>query len=161
MTTARRITRERAFQVLYLLECREDLTLEEALTQTLQSQGDEEQTDLVALYELSLPKEFQTKKIASDSLTYVRMLITGVKEHEDLINSQIQQHLKNRSLQRVELINLIILRLSTYELLFESKLSPSIVINEAVELAKIFNDDASSKFVNGILQSILDANQGA
>ncbi|WP_347299191.1 transcription antitermination factor NusB [Dolosigranulum savutiense] len=164
MTTARRITRERAFQALYMMDVLPALTEEQALMQVLNVQNNDvniEETNLVALYKQLLPEELRTTQIAVDSLDYVQTLIRGVKEHQDTLDDQINQHLSKRTLSRVELANVIILRLATYELIYEDELAPSIVMDEAIELAKLFNDESSSKFINGILQSILDENSGA
>jgi N utilization substance protein B len=49
----------------------------------------------------------------------------------------------------------VILRIGVYELLFEDSVPPKVVINEAVELAKAFGGDNSSKFINGVLGTIL------
>lgn len=164
MTTARRITRERAFQALYMMDVLPALTEDQALMQVLNVQNNNvntEETNLVALYKELLPEELRTTQIAVDSLDYVRKLIQGVKEHQTTLDDQINQHLNKRTLSRVELANIIILRLAAYELIYEDELAPSIVMDEAIELAKLFNDEPSSKFINGILQSILNENSGA
>ena len=49
----------------------------------------------------------------------------------------------------------VILRIGVYELLFEDNVPPKVVINEAVELAKAFGGDNSSKFINGVLGTVL------
>ncbi len=82
--------------------------------------------------------------------------MSGVQEHQEAIDKTITNHLKNWTLNRLERTNLLLLRLATYELLYQPDVDKRIVMNEAIELTKTFNDEKASKFVNGILQSIAD-----
>lgn len=154
--------RQRAFQTLYLLECRTDITVEQALLQVLRSQAIKPDTDdLNVLYRQTLPVKFQTNQIVADSLHSMKEIVQGVQDHLGDIDKSIGVCLINRSLQRVETANLVILRIAVYELLFTPAIPTSVVMNEAIELTKQFNDELSSKFVNGILQSVVDSKYGA
>ena len=63
--------------------------------------------------------------------------------------------LKNWSIERIFKIDLAILRLAVYEIHFMDNIPPKVAVNEAVELAKKYGNDASSNFVNGVLREII------
>lgn len=156
LTTARSIIREKAFQALYLLSTRQELKVDDALAQTLDSHAELEVTDLSELLKNNMPEAYQGKGIVNDSLVFLKQLVQGVRDNQEAINETISQHLNKRSLSRVELANHVILSLAVYELVYLKENAPSIIIDEAVELAKTFNDDPASKFVNGVLQSVVN-----
>lgn len=158
MTTVRRVIREKAFQALFQLSTHEELTNEEAIQLSLDSTLpiNKEHT-LEEAMAIVLPEKSNSKEIVDDSLAYLKKLVDGVQANEEIIDSTINQHLKKWSLKRLERTNLLLLRLATYELLFEKdEVDKRIVMNEAIELTKTFNDEKASKFVNGVLQSIAD-----
>ena len=70
------------------------------------------------------------------------------------IDKAIQQHTKNWRLSRMAAVDRNILRLAVYEILFDAKTPGTVVINEALEIAKKFSTHESAQFVNGILDSI-------
>ncbi|MDN6731817.1 MAG: transcription antitermination factor NusB, partial [Atopostipes suicloacalis] len=107
----------------------------------------------------SLPLDNPTDKLATDSLAYLKDLVTGVKSEEKFLDEEISKRLQNWSIHRIELTTLLILRIAAYELYFHEEIDPSIVMNEAIELTKSFNNENASKFVNGVLQGILDAKE--
>lgn len=73
----------------------------------------------------------------------------------EVIDKTIQKAAPMWPLEQISKIDLAILRLSAYELLLEKKAPQKVIIDEAVELAKEFGGDASSKFVNGVLGTIV------
>ncbi|PTH23839.1 transcription antitermination factor NusB [Staphylococcus arlettae] len=84
---------------------------------------------------------------------FITWLVTGVKDHETVLDDKIQPHLKEWTLDRLLKTDRIILRMATFELL-QSDTPKKVVINEAVELAKQFSDDDHYKFINGVLSNI-------
>ncbi len=66
----------------------------------------------------------------------------------------IKAHLKNWDFSRLNRVDLAVLRLSTYALMFQDDVPPSIVIDEAIDIAKEFGTDDSFRFVNGVLDGI-------
>ncbi len=70
------------------------------------------------------------------------------------IDKTIQQHTKNWRLSRMAAVDRNILRLAVFEFLSDSKTPETVVINEALEIAKKFSTHESAQFVNGILDSI-------
>lgn len=84
---------------------------------------------------------------------FITWLVTGVKDHETVLDDKIQPHLKEWTLDRLLKTDRIILRMATFELL-QIDTPKKVVINEAVELAKQFSDDDHYKFINGVLSNI-------
>lgn len=89
---------------------------------------------------------------------YLRTLVEGVKANRFEIDQMIDNHIHgNWSVQRLELVNLQILRVAVFELLFtdEETVPRVVAVNEAIELAKLYSDDRARKFINGILSNVL------
>lgn len=156
MTTVRRVIREKAFQSLFQLSTNTDLTKEMAIQQALEIDLDsEDELSAEEAMKSCLPKGKNGKDIVTDALQYLNVLVSGVGEKQAEIDAVISKQLKKGwSLSRLERTNLLILRLASYELLYQEEIDPRIVMNEAIELTKEFNDEKSSKFINGVLQSI-------
>lgn len=90
-----------------------------------------------------------------EEIDYIVSIFNGVKQNNEQITELISQNLKEKwTTNRISKINLSILKVAIYELLY-SKVPYKVVINEAVELAKNYGDDSSKSFVNGILASIV------
>lgn len=94
------------------------------------------------------------EEMGDDVITFSRLLITGTIEHIDEIDSVIKKHLVNWDFERLNKIDLAILRISVYPLLFQKDIHPSIVIDEAIDISKEFGADDSYKFVNAVLDNI-------
>ena len=82
-------------------------------------------------------------------------LVDGVKEHQAQIDTMIAQVAENWRLDRMAAIDRNILRLGAYEMLFRPEVPAKVAINEALELAKRYSTAQSSRFVNGILDRVL------
>ena len=116
---SRKESRTQAFQTLFQLEMKNnELTIDEAISFIKDDNPDLE-------------------------FDFINWLVTGVKDHESVLDEKIQPHLKDWTLDR----------LLTYELL-NSSTPQKVIINEAVELAKQFSDDDHYKFINGVLSNI-------
>ncbi|MFC1587235.1 transcription antitermination factor NusB [Planctomycetota bacterium] len=85
---------------------------------------------------------------------FARRLIAGTWENLKDLDDHIARVAHNWRLDRMAYIDLNILRLAAYELLYTEDIPPIVSINEAIELAKHFSTDKSSAFVNGILDKI-------
>lgn len=81
-------------------------------------------------------------------------LVQGAFAHLAEVDSRIRQHAMNWSFHRIAKVDLAILRLAMYELLFREDIPPVVTINEAVDIAKDFSADDSKRFINGILDRI-------
>ncbi len=87
------------------------------------------------------------------SVSYFRKVVEGVFSNFFALNEQIEAHSEHWNLSRMPVIDRSVIRLATYELLY-SELSRSIIINEAIELAKKYSTENSGSFVNGLLDKI-------
>jgi N utilization substance protein B len=85
-------------------------------------------------------------------------LVSGVESHLPELDELIGAVSENWAVSRMPLVDRNILRLATYEVLFEDDVPASVAINEAVELAKVYGGEDSSKFVNGVLGKIAERN---
>lgn len=85
---------------------------------------------------------------------FSKLLIIGTLENLKEIDNKIKNHLDNWEIDRLNRVDLAILRLSTYSLLFQKDIHPSITIEEAIEICREYGTDDSYKFVNGVLDNI-------
>lgn len=93
-------------------------------------------------------------KIDAEEGAFSRMLIAGTIENIAKIDETIKAHLKNWDFSRVNKVTIAILRMSVYSLLFTKDIDSSIVIDEAIDIAKNYGPDDSYKFINAILDNI-------
>jgi N utilization substance protein B len=91
---------------------------------------------------------------------YCHALALGVEANQDAVDRQIEATSQHWSLMRMPYVDRNILRLAVYEILLEPDVPHSVAINEAVEMAKIYGGDDSSKFVNGVLGRIAELHSG-
>ena len=87
---------------------------------------------------------------------FIKNLVNGVKKNQDEIDKLISMSAPEWPLDQISLIDKTILSISIYELKFAKDVPPKVSINEAVELAKQFGSDNSSKFINGVLGSVYE-----
>ncbi|MET3289649.1 transcription antitermination factor NusB [Brevibacillus fluminis] len=91
--------------------------------------------------------------------TYLRHLVEATLSNQDAIDEEIKKYLRGWQLDRIANVDRAVLRLAFYELMFETDTPPRVVLNEAIELAKTFSDEQSSKFINGVLSAYLQSRQ--
>ena len=87
-------------------------------------------------------------------IDYAASIVDGVHANLEIINDQITAHSKGWSLDRMSRVDLSIMRNAVYEILFDEHMDDAVSINEAVNLAKIYSDESSPRFINGVLGSI-------
>lgn len=85
---------------------------------------------------------------------YLNLIVHGVRTNHVSIDTTIEEHLENWTLDRIASVEKTILQIAVYEMIYEEDIPVSVSINEAVELAKKFGDDKSGPFVNGVLSKI-------
>lgn len=85
---------------------------------------------------------------------YIRTLYFGILEKRDVLDAYIEKYAKGRTLARISKIAKAVMRISIYEMLYIDDIPASVSINEAVELAKMYDDDKTKAFVNGILNAV-------
>ncbi len=122
--------RENAFALIFCSHFQKELTVDEILELYMESQ-----------------------EIESDQ--YFDLLIRTVHERLEEIDAAIEQNLNNWSLRRISKVSLAALRLGVCELLYIEETPDHVAINEAVELAKKYEDVKCGQFVNGVLSSVM------
>ena len=99
-----------------------------------------------------LDRNLERYETAIDDTDFVKDLVTGVVQEQPGLDAKIQPIAPEWPIEQISRIDRTVLRLGLYELLFRGdKVPPKVAINEAVELAKAFGSDNSSKFINGVL----------
>ncbi len=127
--------RELTFELLYSLEI-----------QKMEQQEYNEQIELF-LVEQNVSQEKEK--------TYMTETINGIAKNKEEILELISQNLKEKwDISRVSKINITLLKLATYEIVY-TELPYKVVVNEAVEIAKKYGDDTSPAFINGVLANII------
>ncbi len=81
-------------------------------------------------------------------------LALGTIEHIDAVDREIAAHASNWSFDRIAKVDLAILRLAIFELLYRPDIPPIVSINEAIDLSKIFSTPDSKRFINGVLDKM-------
>ena len=103
---------------------------------------------------LDFPWQTQMKPLKEEIAVFSRLLVTGTIKNIDAVDSMIEKHLENWELKRLNRVDLAVLRMSVFCLMFQPEIHPSIVIDEAVDISKEFGTDDSYRFVNGVLDGI-------
>jgi N utilization substance protein B len=98
--------------------------------------------------------EWLEKDYDGQTLNFAKALIEGSVKHNNYIDSIIVTQLEHWDLDRLSYVDRAILRFSTYSLFFQVDVPDTVVINEAVDIAKQFGTDDSYRFVNGVLDGI-------
>lgn len=126
----RRLVREKVLQILYAYEVNKD--------------GHKATADSI----LEEIKEEPDKEFA-------RNLMIRVIKHTDELDEKIKERVANWEMNRIALVDKILLRIGICELLYFPDIPPKVSINESIEIAKEYSTARSGKFINGILDAIL------
>ena len=105
----------------------------------------------------------EAKRAASEparqtSWLYAREIVDGVIDHAEEIDEQITTHSRDWKLDRMPAVDRALLRMATWEILYNDAVPTAVAIDEAVELAKEFSTDDSGAFVHGVLARIARSN---
>ncbi len=104
---------------------------------------------------LELLKAGDISCLESTVTDYAYSLVEGVEDHLEEIDERLSTSSRNWKIERMPVMDLAILRIALYEMLYVDAVPISVSINEAVEMAKSFGgDDDSPKFVNGMLGNL-------
>ncbi len=88
---------------------------------------------------------------------YLTNLVHGVVKNKEQIDNVISELLEKWTLERLAAVDRNLLRMAAYELLFlREEVPPKVAIDEAIEIAKIYGDEKSGKFVNGVLSKVME-----
>lgn len=124
----RRMAREKALQALFQIDMNEAAP-EEAIKNILKGEKSDQ---------------------------YLNTLVNGTYLHIKEIDETISKHLEKWTIDRLAKVDLNIIRLGVYELVYIDDTPANVAINEAIEVSKRFGDERSSKFINGVLSKIKD-----
>jgi len=107
-----------------------------------------------------MPQEILERNIGRyremvDDIKFIELLVAGVIEHAESLDALLQPVAPEWPIDQIARMDRIVLRIGLYELNNDNDVPPKVVINEAVELAKAFGGDNSSKFINGVLGTLL------
>lgn len=86
---------------------------------------------------------------------FLKDLVHGVMDYRDDLDQWIAGHLDNWTFPRLPKVEKTVLRMAAYEMKHNEDVPTQVAINEAVELAKIFGEEDSGKFVNGVLSKMI------
>lgn len=119
---------------------------------------------LQMLYQREITGEDVASILASKSYSsedgepseYCRELALGMESNQPRIDAEIESTSEHWTISRMPLVDRNILRLAVYEITFRDEVPDSVAINEAVEMAKTYGGEDSSKFVNGVLGRIAE-----
>lgn len=92
--------------------------------------------------------------------SYATSLVVGMAEYGDEIDGLLERFSEHWSLDRMPVIDRTLLRLATYELVYEPEIPTAVAISEAVELAKQYSTKDSGRFVNGLLSRVASEVRG-
>ncbi|EAE7000384.1 transcription antitermination factor NusB [Listeria monocytogenes] len=121
----RREAREKALQALFQIELNE-MSLGQAIKNIMEDEQDD----------------------------YMEKLVEGVMANKAEIDAIIEPNLDNWRMDRLSKVDLSLLRLSVYEIKYLDDVPNRVSLNESIEIAKIYSDEKSSKFINGVLANI-------
>jgi transcription antitermination protein NusB len=127
----RRKAREYALQMLFQWDITHD-TIDQVATTFFQNQPDE----------------------STATVDFARQLVIGTVDHVEQIDEIIRRHAEHWRLDRMATVDRNLLRLAVYEFLYGKETPKTVVINEAIEIARRFSAQESPQFINGVLDSI-------
>lgn len=129
---SRRLAREEAFKLLYQYDIQES-NIE----------------DIFNIY-----YEYEKNDLNSNEKVYIEDIVNGVIKNDERINELIKENSINWDMNRISKINIAILKVAIYEMFYREDIPNTVSINEAVELAKVYDNIKAGSFINGILGSI-------
>jgi transcription antitermination protein NusB len=106
--------------------------------------------------ERDLAEFFSGKEQPRDYYAFGEQLVHGAIENQAVIDERIRALAENWDFDRIAKIDLAILRLAIFEMLFRKDIPPVVSINEAIDLSKVFSNSDAKRFINGILDRIKD-----
>lgn len=96
----------------------------------------------------------KVERLGEAGLAFPRLIIAGTIEHIAEIDELIKQHLINWDFSRVSKVDLAILRMSVFSLLYQKDIPSTIVIDEAIDISKEYSANDSFRFINGVLDGV-------
>lgn len=100
-------------------------------------------------------QQSEDRSAQGEIFSYAREAVIGILQHQAEIDDQLETYAQGWTLNRMPALDRAILRLATWEIMFNDQVPDAVAIDEAVELAKEYSTDASAGFVNGLLGKIV------
>lgn len=146
-TSHRRVGRECALKILFALKLDEQADATRLLSEFWQ---------VFRFADDVLGEPLETAEVAlpTAARTFAETLVRGVVEFRSVLDREIRETAKNWSLERMTAVDLSILRLASYELLYQPDIPVRVTLNEAIEIAKRYGTQESPAFINGLLDKI-------
>jgi len=98
---------------------------------------------------------YEENELTGKGKDYVEEILFGVSEKSEIIDDIISGLSESWKLNRISKISISLIRLSVYEIMYRDDIPDNVSINEAVDLAKMYEGEESASFVNGILAAVL------
>jgi len=127
------------------------VALQTLYEQDFRREAGDGQFDLVEVLERNIARYESTV----DDIAFIKALVQGVAGREAELDTELGPLAPEWPIAQIARMDRVVLRMGLYELKYQKDVPPKVVINEAVELAKAFGGDNSSKFVNGVLGTAL------
>ena len=127
----RKVARESAMKLLYQMEINDDFS-----------------QDAIKVY-------FENNSFKLDENEYINEVIKGINDNIEKIDSFIEKYSTGWKIKRIANIDLAILRIAIFEMIFKEDIPHQVSINEAIDVAKKYSTEESSKFINGLLGTFL------
>lgn len=127
----RKIARESTMQLLYQMDLKNDFS-----------------QDVIDIF-------FENNEFEPDEVKYINKVTKGVKQNIENIDSFVEKYSEGWAIKRIARIDLAILRIAIFEIIYIEEMPPQVSINEAVDISKKYSTDQSSKYINGLLGTFL------
>jgi N utilization substance protein B len=105
--------------------------------------------------EAVLSRNIERYQATVDDKDFIIQLVNGVAKNEEQLDAELQPVAPEWPIDQIARMDRVVLRMGLYELKHGKDVPPKVVINEAVELSKAFGSENSSKFINGVLGTVL------
>lgn len=137
-------------------------------SELIQARRQARSSALQALYELDTTRHpvdqviayrLEATPLPIEGETFLRQLVNGVMTHRQQLDALIQRYAPAWPVAQIAVVDRNVLRIALFELSGITNTPPKVAINEAVDLAKTFGSDSSSKFVNGVLGAAVAADE--
>jgi N utilization substance protein B len=133
------------------------IALQTLYEQEFRQEADDTDFDVM----VTLDRNIARYKDMVDDIEFIKKLVAGVSKQSAELDAQLQPVAPEWPIDQIARMDRLVLRIGLYELHNETDVPPKVVINEAVELAKSFGGDNSSKFINGVLGTLLRNQEAA
>ena len=111
-------------------------------------------SDITELVRFPWISEEKAKDYSEEVLSFARLLVQGCIENINTVDNEIKEHLEHWDINRLVKVDLALLRLGCYSLLYQPNIPATVTIDEAIDIAKMFGSDDSYRFINGVLDGI-------